>query len=113
VRAARRRGRISTAARAGIARESGVVLDVMFGVVLGSLLAVMAGMQAVGVRHMRMVAGLLMIAGLVMLGRLTMMKRRILVVLGRGLVVIAALVCRAHVAFLRAWNCAADTARLH
>ena len=86
----------------------------MLGVVLGGFLTVVTRVQAVGMRHMRMMAGLFVVARLVMLGGFTVMTRRVLVMLGCGFVVIAAFVClRAHVALLHAGNCTADTARLH
>ena len=86
----------------------------MFGVVLGGLLAVVTRVQAVGMRHVRMMASLFVIARLVMLGSFAVMTRRVIVMLGRGFVVIAAFMrLRAHIAILHAGNCAADTARLH
>jgi hypothetical protein len=73
-------------------------LLVMLGVVLCRFVCMMRGVQAMAVRHMCMVSSLFVVAGFVMLGSLTMMVCGILVVLGRDLVVVAALVrLRAHV----------------
>ena len=70
----------------------------MLGVVLGGFVSVMGGVQAMGVRHMRVMSRLLMLTGIVMFGRLAVMVRGILVMLGRDLVMTAALVrLAAHV----------------
>src|ERR1700704_5677115 len=73
-------------------------LLVMLGVVLGGFVSVMGGVQAMGVRHMRVMSRLLVLTGIVVLGRLAVMVRGILVMLGRDLVMTAALVrLAAHV----------------
>jgi hypothetical protein len=64
----------------------------MLGVMFGGLVRVMRGMQAMGMRDVGVMAGLLMLAALVVLGRLAVMVRRALMVLGGGLVVLAAVV---------------------
>jgi hypothetical protein len=64
----------------------------MLGVVLCRFVRMMRGVQAMSVRHMGVVSRLFMVAGFVMLGSLAMMVRGILVVLGRDLMVVAALV---------------------
>jgi hypothetical protein len=70
----------------------------MVGVVLRGFMGMMGGMQAVGMRHVGVVPRLLMLAGLVVLGGLAVMMRRILVMLGCSLVVIAAVMrLAAHV----------------
>ena len=61
----------------------------MFGVMLGSLMRRMRGVQAMGMRQMRVMAALVMIAVVVMLGGLAMMMRRLGVMFGGGFVVMA------------------------
>jgi hypothetical protein len=65
---------------------------VVVGVVFRGFMGVMGGMQAMGMRDVGVVPCLLMLTGLV---GLTMMMRRILVMLGCCLVVVAAFVCLA------------------
>jgi hypothetical protein len=82
------------------ARKSGVlffVFVVMLGMVLGSLVAMLRRMQAVGVRQMGVVTGLVMVVLAVMLCGGAMMFGRLFVVLGRGLVMRAAFVAFAHI----------------
>jgi hypothetical protein len=62
----------------------------MLGVMLGRLVGVMRGVQAMGMRDVGVMAGLFMLAALVVLGRFAMMASRALMVLGGGLVVVAA-----------------------
>ena len=70
----------------------------MVGVVLRGFMGMMGGMQAMGMRDVGVVPCLLMLTGLVVLGGLTVMMRRILVMLGCSLVVIAAVMrLAAHV----------------
>jgi hypothetical protein len=64
----------------------------MLGVLLGRLMRMVRGMQAMGMRHMGVMTGLLMLAALVVLGGFAVMVGRALVVLGRRLVVLAAVV---------------------
>ena len=68
----------------------------VLGVMLGRFVAVMGRMQRMRVRDMRVMSGLFMVAGGVMLGGLAMMVSSVLVMLGSGLVVVAALVALAH-----------------
>jgi hypothetical protein len=70
----------------------GFVLAMMLGVLLGRLMRMVRGMQAMGMRHMGVMTGLLMLAALVVLGGFAVMVGRALVVLGRRLVVLAAVV---------------------
>jgi hypothetical protein len=70
----------------------GFVLAMMLGVLLGRLVRMMRGMQAVGMRHMGVMTGLLMLAALVVLGGFAVMVGRALVMLGRRLVMLAAVV---------------------
>jgi hypothetical protein len=70
--------------------RSFVVPGMMLGVLLGRLVGVMGGMQAVRMRDMRVMAGLFMFAAV--LGRFAVMVSRALVVLGRRLVMLAAMV---------------------
>ena len=64
----------------------------MLGVVLCGLMSVMGRMQAMRVRDMGVMPSLFVVPGLVMTGSLAMMVGRALVMLGRGLMVVAALV---------------------
>jgi hypothetical protein len=73
------------------------VLVVMLGMVLGGLVAVMRRMQAVGVRQVGVVAGLVVIVVAVVLGGGAMMFGGFLVMLGCGLVMAAAFVAFAHI----------------
>ena len=80
--------------------KSGVlffVFVVMLGMVLGSLVAMLRRMQAVGVRQMGVVTGLVVVVLAVMLRGRAMMFGRLFVVLGRGLVMRAAFVAFAHI----------------
>jgi hypothetical protein len=75
-------------------------LLVMLGVVLCRFVRVVGGVQAMGMRHMRMVSRLLVLARVVMLGSLAMMVRGILMVLGRDVMVVGALVRLCHIVIL-------------
>jgi hypothetical protein len=68
------------------------VIAVMLGVVLARFAGVMGGVRGMTVRRMRMVAGFLVAVGLVVLGRFAMMLGGMLVVLGRGLMMLDDLV---------------------
>jgi hypothetical protein len=70
----------------------GFVLAMMLGVLLGRLVRMMRGMQAVGMRHMGVMTGLLMLAAVIVLGGFAVMVGRALVMLGRRLVMLAAVV---------------------
>ena len=73
------------------------VLVVMLGMVLGGLVAMMRRMQAVGVREVGVVTGLVMVVLAVVPGGRAMMFGGFLVVLGCGLVMAAAFVAFAHI----------------
>ena len=73
------------------------MLVVMLGMVLGGLVAMMRRMQAVGVRQVGVVTGLVVVVLAVMLGGRAMMFGGFLVVLGCGLVMAAAFVAFAHI----------------
>ena len=75
-------------------------LFVMIGVVLGSFVAVMGGMQSVRVGNVRVMSSLFVLAGLVVLRSFAMVAGRVLVMLGGRMMVVAAFVRRAHVALL-------------
>ena len=64
----------------------------MLGVLLGGLVGMMRGMQAVGMGDMRVMTGLFMLAAIIVLGRFAVMVGRALMVLGRRLVMLAAMV---------------------
>jgi hypothetical protein len=68
------------------------VVAVMLGVVLARFARVMGGVRGMAVRGVRMMAGLLMAFGLMMLCRLAMVLGGMLVMLGRGGVVLDDLV---------------------
>jgi hypothetical protein len=71
----------------------------MLGVLLCGLVAVMGRMQAMCMRDMGMMTCLFMMAGFVVFRSLAMMVRRVLVMLGRGLMMAAGFVfARGHVA---------------
>jgi hypothetical protein len=76
----------------------GVVLaGVMLGVLLGGFVGVVRGMQAVRMRHMGVMTGPFVLAAVIVLGRLAVMVRRTLMVLGRGFMMLAAVMgLRAH-----------------
>jgi len=79
-------------------------LLVVLGVMLRGLVAVVGRMQFMRMRHVGVMARLLMLARFIVLGGFTMVVRGSLVMLGRELVVAAALVrLRAHVALLSLW----------
>ncbi len=65
---------------------------VVLGVVLGGLVRRVGGVQAMGVREMRVVAALLVLALLVVLRGLAMMMGRLGMMLGRRFVMLAVLV---------------------
>jgi hypothetical protein len=75
----------------------------MLGVMLRGFVSVMGGMQAMGMCDVGVVTGLFMLAALIVLGRLAVMVRRALVVLGGGLVVLAALVGFCAHGFILCW----------
>jgi hypothetical protein len=92
------------------AEKSGVlffVFVVMLGMVLGGLVAMLRRMQAVSVRQMGVVAGLVVVVLAVMLRGRAMMFGRLFVVLGRSLVMAAAFVAFAHIILHSPkWACA-------
>jgi hypothetical protein len=73
------------------------VFVVMLGMMLGGLVAVMRRMQAVSVRQVRVVTGLMVVVIAVVLCGRAMMFGGFLVMLGCGLVMAAAFVAFAHV----------------
>jgi hypothetical protein len=77
-------------------------MAVMFGVVAACLMMMMLGMAGMAMRGMSMMRGLLMIAGLMVFGGLAVMFRRVLVMLGRFMMMLDALVL-AHVS-LPVWR---------
>jgi hypothetical protein len=70
----------------------GFVLAVMLGVLLGRLMRMVRGMEAMGMRHMSVMTGLLVLAAIIMLGGFAVMVGRALMMLGRRLVMLAAVV---------------------
>jgi hypothetical protein len=74
-----------------------LVLVVMLGMVFGGLVAVMRRMQAVGVRQVGVMTGLVVVVVAVVLGGRAMMLGGFLVVLGCCLVMAAAFVAFAHI----------------
>ena len=68
------------------------MLFVVIGVMFCGLMGVMRRVHAVAVRQMRVMAGLVMVAGMVMLCGFPMMTSSVLVVLGRGSMVVSTLV---------------------
>ncbi len=68
----------------------GIFRAVMLGVMLGGLVGVVRGMQAVGIGDMGVVPGFFGLAARVALGGFAVMVSRVLVVVGRRLVVLAA-----------------------
>jgi hypothetical protein len=77
-----------------------VLVGVVLGVMLGGLVAVMRGVQAVRVGEVGVMPGLVVIAVLVVLRGFAVMLGGFLVVFGRGLVMRAALVRLCHVVLL-------------
>jgi hypothetical protein len=73
------------------------VLVVMLGMVLGGLVAMLRRVQAVGVREVGVVTGLVMVVLAIVLGGRAMMFGGFLVMLGCGLVMAAAFVAFAHI----------------
>ena len=73
------------------------MLVVMLGMVLGGLMTVLRRVQAVGVRQVGVVTGLVMVVLAVVLCSRAMMFGRLFVVLGRSLVMAAAFVAFAHI----------------
>ena len=67
---------------------------VLLGMLLGSLTRVVGRLQSVPMRNLGMMASLLVISRFVMLGSFTMVFGRVLVMLGRFVVVFSAFVCR-------------------
>jgi hypothetical protein len=74
-----------------------LVLVVMLGMVLGGLVAMMRRVQAVSVRQVGVMTGLVVVVLAVMLGGRAMMFSGFLMVLGCGLVMAAAFVAFAHI----------------
>ena len=66
----------------------------MLSVVFRGFVRVMRGMQAVCMRDVGMMAGLVMVARLVMLGSFAMMMGGSFMMFGRGLMMVAALMSR-------------------
>jgi hypothetical protein len=66
--------------------SSKTLFVVVLGVVLGRFVRRMRGVQAVGMRHVGVMAALVVLAGLVVLGGLAMMLRRLGVMIGSRLV---------------------------
>jgi hypothetical protein len=83
-----------------------VLVSVMLGVVFGGLVTVMGRVQAVGVRHMGVMTGLVVIVVLVVLRGFAMMLRGFFVMVRRGFVMRDAFVRFRHVIllFLEDWH---------
>jgi len=73
---------------------------VMLGVVLRGFMTMVGRVQAVGVRHMGVMTSLVVITVLVVLRGLAMMLCGLFVMVGRGLVMRAALVSLRHIVLL-------------
>jgi hypothetical protein len=87
-----RRVRPQPAAGRGLLVVLGCVLAVMLGVLLGRLVGMVRGMQAMGMRDMGVMTGLLMLAAIIVLGGFAVMVGRALMLPGRRLVMLAAVV---------------------
>jgi len=77
-----------------------MLVRVMLGMVLRGLMAVMRRVQAVSMRHVGVMTGLVVIVAFVVLRSLAMMLCGLFVMLRRGLVVGAAFVRLRHVVLL-------------
>jgi len=76
--------------------RSGILVAVFGGVMFARFFGVMGRVQAVAVSYVCVMARLFMVAGCIMPGRFAVMFRRILMVLGRRIVVVGAFVIFRH-----------------
>ena len=84
----------------------------VLGVVLGRLVGVMGGVDAVAVRHVSMMAGLFVVAGLVVPRGFSMVMGGVFVVVRRGRVMIVTLMRLCAHRFLHGIASADDFARI-
>jgi hypothetical protein len=77
-----------------------VLVRMMLGVVLRGFMTMVGRVQAVGVRHMGVMTGLVVITVLVVLRGFAMMLCGLFVMVGRGLVMRAAFVTFRHIVLL-------------